>query len=106
VLRLRQSDRLGFVDLILTTHRKEGVLVLSGGLTIHNLRDFASFSPATASADCKAFNQAITDALVIKEVSSPFSSRPSRLFPDDGTLADLTLSARRAEKGARGPYEA
>ncbi|KAF7975279.1 hypothetical protein HWV62_10030 [Athelia sp. TMB] len=43
--------------------REEGYLILSGGLTIHNLRDFSSFAEATAGPIYKEFNQAILDAL-------------------------------------------
>ncbi|EPQ58048.1 Extradiol aromatic ring-opening dioxygenase [Gloeophyllum trabeum ATCC 11539] len=43
--------------------REEGILVLSGGLTIHNLRDFSSFSPANATKPYKDFHQAVLDAL-------------------------------------------
>ncbi|KAJ7093186.1 Extradiol ring-cleavage dioxygenase, class III enzyme, subunit B [Mycena epipterygia] len=39
--------------------REEGILVLSGGLTIHNLRDFASFDPNTAQPAHKEFDKAI-----------------------------------------------
>ncbi|EIN07687.1 Extradiol ring-cleavage dioxygenase class III enzyme subunit B [Punctularia strigosozonata HHB-11173 SS5] len=47
--------------------REEGVLVLSGGLTVHNLRDFSSFSPATASSSVKAFNDAVTAAIATED---------------------------------------
>ncbi|KAJ7582588.1 Extradiol ring-cleavage dioxygenase class III enzyme subunit B [Mycena floridula] len=47
--------------------RDEGILILSGGLTIHNLRDFSSFSPETASAVCKEFDQAVIKALTIPD---------------------------------------
>ncbi|KAF5373130.1 hypothetical protein D9758_001697 [Tetrapyrgos nigripes] len=43
--------------------RKEGVLVLSGGLPIHNLRDFQAFHPDTAKPTHHAFHQATLDAL-------------------------------------------
>ncbi|KAG5645890.1 hypothetical protein DXG03_005037 [Asterophora parasitica] len=45
--------------------RQEGILVISGGLTIHNLRDPASFSPDTAGAIYKEFDRAIIDAVTI-----------------------------------------
>lgn len=55
--------------------REEGILVISGGLTIHNLRDFASFHPETANTKARAFNDAITQALPIQDVScSPHNS--------------------------------
>ena len=47
--------------------REEGYLILSGGLTIHNLRDFSSFAESTAGPIYKEFNQAILDALSIPD---------------------------------------
>jgi aromatic ring-opening dioxygenase catalytic subunit (LigB family) len=49
--------------------RKEGVLVLSGGLPIHNLRDFKAFSPDTAGEIHKSFHQATIDAITVEDVS-------------------------------------
>ncbi|ESK84892.1 aromatic ring-opening dioxygenase [Moniliophthora roreri MCA 2997] len=43
--------------------RKEGILVLSGGLPIHNLRDFSSFHPDTAKPVLHDFHKAILDAV-------------------------------------------
>ncbi|KZP02757.1 Extradiol ring-cleavage dioxygenase, class III enzyme, subunit B [Athelia psychrophila] len=45
--------------------RQEGYLILAGGLTVHNLRDFPSFAEATAAPVYKEWNQAILDALVV-----------------------------------------
>jgi aromatic ring-opening dioxygenase catalytic subunit (LigB family) len=42
--------------------------VLSGGLTVHNLRDMDSFAPTTAKPVYKEFNDAIMAAVVIPEV--------------------------------------
>jgi len=47
--------------------REEGILILSGGLTIHNLHDMSSFSPAVAKPVYKAFDQAILDAVSITD---------------------------------------
>ncbi|EIN07676.1 Extradiol ring-cleavage dioxygenase class III enzyme subunit B [Punctularia strigosozonata HHB-11173 SS5] len=43
--------------------REEGVLILSGGLTVHNLQDIDCFSPSTASSAVKAFNNTVTVAM-------------------------------------------
>lgn len=50
--------------------RDEGILVLSGGLTAHNLRDRRSFSPTTASENHKAFDAAMHSAIKIDDVSN------------------------------------
>jgi 4,5-DOPA dioxygenase extradiol len=48
--------------------RDEGILILSGGLTAHNLGDRSSFSPDTARAVHKEFDQAIHEAVGIDSV--------------------------------------
>jgi aromatic ring-opening dioxygenase catalytic subunit (LigB family) len=50
-------------------HREEGILVLSGGLTAHNLRDRRSFTPTTATEAHKAFDSAIHSAIRVADVS-------------------------------------
>ncbi|KAI9064279.1 Extradiol ring-cleavage dioxygenase class III enzyme subunit B [Trametes sanguinea] len=47
--------------------RREGILVLSGGLVVHNLRDMSSFSEVHANSLVKEFNQAILDAITIAD---------------------------------------
>ncbi|SJL04418.1 related to 4,5-DOPA dioxygenase extradiol-like protein [Armillaria ostoyae] len=47
--------------------REEGILVLSGGLPIHNLRDFSSFDPNSAKPIVKDFDKAILDAVTKPE---------------------------------------
>ncbi|KAJ7702367.1 Extradiol ring-cleavage dioxygenase class III enzyme subunit B [Mycena rosella] len=45
--------------------REEGILVLSGGLVAHNLRDRGSFAPQTASALHKEFDRAMVAAVSV-----------------------------------------
>ncbi|KAH9981497.1 Extradiol ring-cleavage dioxygenase, class III enzyme, subunit B [Lactifluus volemus] len=47
--------------------REEGILILSGGLTIHNLRDPASFVPETANPLVREFNDAVSSAISISD---------------------------------------
>ena len=54
--------------------REEGILILSGGLTVHNMQDRASFSLATASTVHKQFDHALLEAVVIKDVRAHKSS--------------------------------
>lgn len=49
--------------------REEGILILSGGLTAHNLRDRTSFAPDTARAVHKEFDEAIHKAMAEESVS-------------------------------------
>lgn len=46
----------------------EGVLVLSGGLTIHTFRDWSAFSEVLAKPIYKEFDKAVTDAASISDV--------------------------------------
>jgi len=52
-----------------TKLREEGILVLSGGLIIHNLRDFASFSPQSAKPVYKEFDNAVVESVVVADAT-------------------------------------
>jgi 4,5-DOPA dioxygenase extradiol len=56
------------MKLTLFGFREEGILILSGGLTVHNLRDWASFSPDSARPIYKEFDEAIHRAIEIESV--------------------------------------
>ncbi len=60
---------LGHQGIDACNDREEGILILAGGLTAHNLRDRSSFSPDTARDVHKEFDQAIHEAIAIESVS-------------------------------------
>ncbi|KAJ7470332.1 Extradiol ring-cleavage dioxygenase, class III enzyme, subunit B [Mycena latifolia] len=47
--------------------REEGILVLSGGLVVHNLRDLASFAPQSAKPLHKEFDKAMLAAVSVPD---------------------------------------
>ena len=69
-------DILVFDHVWIEHNRKEGILILSGGFTIHNLRDIESFTPETASLPIRQFNDAVTSAISVSDVSFLSSCRP------------------------------
>ncbi|KAJ7261376.1 Extradiol ring-cleavage dioxygenase, class III enzyme, subunit B [Mycena haematopus] len=52
-----------------TRLREEGILVLAGGLLVHNLRDRESFSPQSAKPVHKEFDQAILESVVVADAA-------------------------------------
>ncbi|GAA5968536.1 hypothetical protein JCM11641_007670 [Rhodosporidiobolus odoratus] len=50
--------------------RKEGVLVVAGGLTIHTFREFEAFSPKTARGIYRDWERAIVEAAAVEEPSA------------------------------------
>ncbi|GAA5897085.1 DODA-type extradiol aromatic ring-opening family dioxygenase [Sporobolomyces salmoneus] len=72
--------------------RSEGILVISGGLTIHTFRDFSAFSPATAKPLYHSFESSIISALS----SSDYSIRTKAL--DDLTQHPGFRSAHPREE--------
>lgn len=58
-------------------HRGEGILVLSGGLTAHNLQDRTSLAPETASPLVREFNDAVSSAISLSDVSIPHVNNTS-----------------------------
>ncbi|EJU06114.1 Extradiol aromatic ring-opening dioxygenase [Dacryopinax primogenitus] len=46
--------------------RSDGILILSGGLTIHNLRDFSSFVESSAAPPYHAWDKAVDDAIAFQ----------------------------------------
>ncbi|KAL1744669.1 Extradiol ring-cleavage dioxygenase, class III enzyme, subunit B [Schizophyllum fasciatum] len=55
------------VGEVVSQLRREGILVLSGGLTAHNLRDMSSFSPASAKPAHLEFDKAVHKAVSIMD---------------------------------------
>ncbi|KAJ7223125.1 Extradiol ring-cleavage dioxygenase, class III enzyme, subunit B [Mycena pura] len=49
--------------------RDEGILVIAGGLTVHNLGDFASFAPTSASPAHREFDRAIVAAVEVADAT-------------------------------------
>ncbi|CDR44859.1 RHTO0S10e01948g1_1 [Rhodotorula toruloides] len=47
--------------------RREGILLIAGGLTVHTFRDFGSFSPAAAAEKYRVWEKAIVDAVAVKD---------------------------------------
>lgn len=56
-------------------HREEQILVLSGGLTIHNLRDFSCFAEDTAKPLYLDFDKAILEAVALTDVCTMLCTR-------------------------------
>jgi aromatic ring-opening dioxygenase catalytic subunit (LigB family) len=61
---------VGFIDAI-HRERSEGILLLCGGLTIHNLRDRSCFDETKAADIYKQFDNAVTQAVQVRDVSDP-----------------------------------
>ncbi|GAA5991639.1 hypothetical protein JCM10908_001068 [Rhodotorula pacifica] len=47
--------------------RSEGILLISGGLTVHTFRDFSAFSPETAKPVFRAWEKSLVDAITQPE---------------------------------------
>ena len=50
-------------------YRKEGILILSGGATLHNLGQMESFNPEISSLPFHQFNDAVNSAISVSDVS-------------------------------------
>lgn len=57
-----------FIDPIVLG-RSEGILLLSGGLTIHNLRDRTCFHETQSASLHRQFDNAVTQAVQVLDVS-------------------------------------
>ena len=64
--------RNGAVDQFCRCRRSEGILLLSGGLTIHNLRDRASFDETKSAQIYRQFDNAVTQAVQVHDVSGSY----------------------------------
>ncbi|GAA6043180.1 hypothetical protein JCM8097_008714 [Rhodosporidiobolus ruineniae] len=72
-LRPEDEYRLGAA---LEPLRSEGILLISGGLTVHTFRDFNSFSPKTAKPQYRDWERSIVEAAAVEDPSK----RKSALF--------------------------
>ncbi|KAH9180351.1 Extradiol ring-cleavage dioxygenase class III enzyme subunit B [Lactarius sanguifluus] len=90
----------------ITSLREEGILILSGGLTTHNLRDWASFAPETASPPFHRFNDAVASAISVSDVSGSSDlsvvrfRTQSRLKPNARRTALVTLTQHECFRSA------
>lgn len=65
------------VGQALSPLRKEGVLIIAGGLTIHTFEDFDAFSEQKAGPEYIEFEKAIVNAAEVIDVShSPLPQPP------------------------------
>lgn len=70
------------VYMHLTVQREENILILSGGLTIHNLRDFSCFAEDTAKPGYLDFDKAVLAAVAETDVSRSTLLDADRNSPD------------------------
>lgn len=92
-LRYVSVRRLCFFCLI-PHERSEGILLLSGGLTIHNLRDRSSFHETHSADIYRQFDNAVTQAVQVPDVSG------LRWFsPHDRLRLDLSMPSHLSFSG-------
>ncbi|KAH9997518.1 Extradiol ring-cleavage dioxygenase, class III enzyme, subunit B [Russula vinacea] len=60
-------ERNWLLGKAITKLRGEGILVLSGGLTAHNLQDLTSFTAETANPLVREFNDAVSSAISLSD---------------------------------------
>lgn len=88
-------------------HREEGILILSGGLTVHNLRNPQSFVQETADPPVVQFNDAVNSAISVADVSFLRNGMPpidfrtqSYLKPDARKTALVALTKHEGFRSA------
>ncbi|KAG1756238.1 Extradiol ring-cleavage dioxygenase class III enzyme subunit B [Suillus paluster] len=87
--------------------REEGILILAGGLTIHNLRNLKQFAEQLASPDVQMFDQAITMAASKSELDDRKQSMFdlmkhngfSQAHPSSEHFVPLYVAAGAGEEG-------
>ncbi|KAI0048213.1 Extradiol ring-cleavage dioxygenase, class III enzyme, subunit B [Auriscalpium vulgare] len=87
-----------------TKLRQEGILVISGGLTVHNTRDFSSFTPAGAGPEYVSFNDAVSTAISPTQrkaamVELPNHSGFRRAHPREDHFVPIYVAAGAGEEG-------
>ncbi|KAI0256490.1 Extradiol ring-cleavage dioxygenase, class III enzyme, subunit B [Lactifluus subvellereus] len=93
----------------ITKLRGEGILILSGGLTVHNLRDLTCFTPETATPLVLEFNDAVSSSI---SVSDPVARRTALValtqhkafrlahYPREDHLVPIYVAAGAGEEGS------
>jgi aromatic ring-opening dioxygenase catalytic subunit (LigB family) len=90
--RIRVMQQL--IDSIVR-RRSNGILLLSGGLTIHNLRDRACFHETQSAEIYRKFDNAVTQAVQVRDVSGfcrPFPRARIRQYEPSGLARGQTPS--------------
>ncbi|GJN92323.1 hypothetical protein Rhopal_005353-T1 [Rhodotorula paludigena] len=80
--------------------RKEGVLVVAGGLTVHTFRDFSAFSPELAKPHFREWEKSIVDAVAVPEVTRSIALTSDFVQPEARRKALFSLVHHPAFRAA------
>lgn len=62
--------------------RSEGIMIMSGGLTVHTFRDFSAFSPSEAKPIFRDFERSVVQAVTQEDVRSAGPGSDQRVRAD------------------------